>query len=740
MRKLVSMLIVVVMVAATVIAAIPVSAATAEVDEVEALYFDVKPNIDGIVSYEEWGDSTVIVDQADAATAGDSRPVNNRFFYRNPGAVPGFDTTTLSMYYEMWLRWDEDYYYVAVKVKDPDGHSLKNGRNNTWNGDGLQFRVDPAGSSADNTSVDPTKDKPWSRGDICDLCFGFVESAGGFTEAWANNLDVGITPFLGGTCNVEVVPAGATYSTDSATGITTYEIAIPWGYIDSVVNHTYEKYNARKKTGGINLAYGMSAVVYNADGNSGANKFNAGLSWGSGIINAQQLEYSATCGGSNKVILSADKVSEDSYYNATHTTGAGYVPPKTTANYPLAIDESVHVGPLTYDSEDDMDSYGLFIDGERVKIDDNWVIRWDEDFPEHSRHPTTSGENDTNYLSTHGTLEDGSDAPYMSNGSYTMEFDIMVTDFRVFEDAYPCVMYNWFGGAKTYEYMCGYNFDTGKFFIEETDSEKIIAEAAGTFTKGVWHHWVFQYFKDNSEMRFYFDPQMENGKVSPSARPMFKMSYRYFDMPGVEKCELIFRRLNCQIMMDNVQFYNFVDFTKTGVKTDETNGNTIVYVETDTEYDVEGTTKENEDGTVSIEVPNNDKYKEDSVTAVKFTLNLKDATDVATFKGIKGLSEEDFEVTENEDGTVTVKVKNLKIFKEAEENKPVFEVILEPAAGVVLTGDKVKETVKVKAVVTNLSASTGDSVILYVGIALAILAVLGTAVVIAVKRKRRIDF
>ena len=99
----------------------------------------------------------------------------------------------------------------------------------------------------------------------------------------------------------------------------------------------------------------MSAVVYNADGNSGANKFNAGLSWGSGIINAQQLEYSATCGGSNKVILSADKVSEDSYYNATHTTGAGYVPPKTTANYPLAIDESVHVGPLTYDSEDDME-------------------------------------------------------------------------------------------------------------------------------------------------------------------------------------------------------------------------------------------------------------------------------------------------------------------------------------------------------------------------------------------------
>ena len=737
MKKLVSMLIAAVMVVATFIAAIPVSAA-AEVDDVDALYFDVKPNIDGIVSTEEWGDSTIIVKQSEAATMGDTRPINNRFFYRNPGAIPGFDTTTLEMSYEMWLRWDEDYYYVAVKVKDPDGHSLKNGRNNTWNGDGFQFRVDPAGSSANNSAIDPTLEKPWSRGDICDLCFGFVESAGGFTEAWDNVGNVGITPFLGGSCKAEVVPAGATYSTDSGSGYTTYELAIPWAYIDSVVNHTYEKYNARKKTGGINLSYGMSAVVYNADGNSGSNKFNAGLSWGSGIINAQQDEASKTCGGSNKVTLVADKVSEDSYYKSEFAKGAGYVPPVISVKYPEAIDESVHVGPLTYDSENDLDSYGLFIDGERAKVNDKWVIRWDGDFPEHSRHPTAKGLNDTNYLSTHGTMEDGSDAPYMSDGSYTMEFDIMVTGLEEFEEGYGRTLYNWFGGSKTYEYMCGYSFEDGKFFIEETESGKRLEEVSKEFTLNEWHHWVFQYFKDNSEMRFFFDPEMVDGMVSKDAKPMFTKSYRYFDMPGVEKCELIFRRLNCQILMDNVQFYNFVDFSKSGKITPEGGG--TVYVETDTEYDVEGTTKENEDGTVSIEVPNDDKYKEESVTAVKFTLDLKDAKDVAVFKSIKGISEEDYTVTENEDGTITVKITNLKLFKEAEENKPVFEIVFEPAAGVVLTGDKVKQVVKVKAVVTNRSASTGDSVILYVGIALAILAMLGTAVVIAVKRRRRIDF
>ena len=66
----------------------------------------------------------------------------------------------------------------------------------------------------------------------------------------------------------------------------------------------------------IGREYGMSAVVYNSDEmNSSARwQWNAGLEWGSGIIHVQENEYPETCGGSNKVTLTGDRVSEDGTY------------------------------------------------------------------------------------------------------------------------------------------------------------------------------------------------------------------------------------------------------------------------------------------------------------------------------------------------------------------------------------------------------------------------------------------
>lgn len=738
MKRLISMLIVAVMIVATFVAAIPVSAAG--VDEVYAPYFDVKPTIDGIVSTEEWGPATVVVDQKKASNAEDPKS-NTKFFLRNsnPAPGPGYDSQNLTMHYEMWLRWDENYFYVAVKVTDPDGHSLKNGRNELWNGDGLQFRVDPFGSSYYVDTYEPTTAGafPWSSDGIDDLCFGFVESAGGFTEAWNNTTNVGISTFRGGTCLAEVVPAGADYSGDSKKGITTYEIAVPWKYIDTnTQDHSYANYDDFTEKGGIWREYGMSAVVYNADGNSGTNKWNAALAWGSGIIKEQQTKYSSSCTGSNNVVLDELKVSELEQYNSNYAKGTGYKPPVKDVVYPFEIDETLHVGPITYDSEDDLDLFGLFVNGERAQdTDGNWVIRWDED-------NTESGNNEQNYLSTHGTLDDGSDAPYMSTGNYTMEFDIKITDFRTIAEGYPQTVYNWFGGSSTVDYECGYYFKDQKFEIVETTSRKTVAEKPGTFAPNEWHHWVFQYFKDNQEVRLYVDPKMENGMVSKDAEPLFKMSYRYFDMPGVEKCGLIFRRLNCQIMMDNVQFYNFVDFTQTGQKTGETTE--LVWVDETNEYDVDYTVTQNtEDGTIALGVPNKDEYKlsEETayVTAVKFNLNFKDAADKAAFKKIEGLAEDDYEITENEDGTLTMNIKRLAVFKEAEEGKPVFSVIIEPVAGTVLTEEQVKEIVKIKSIVTK-TYLTGDEVLLYVGIALAIVAALGAGIVIVVKRRRRIEF
>ncbi len=566
MKKTLSFMIVLVMILTTAQFALPAAAIEGlPVAEVEAPYFDVKPTFDGIVSEEEWGEPTVWVDQQDAAQVifAEDRPDAsefNTFFYRNPGAGHGYDPETLSMSYMLWLRWDEDYFYMAVKVNDPDGHSLKNSKGDTWNGDSFQARIDPEGYNASSPLGPEAYDaewdgKPWSRDDIDNLLFGYVQAAGGFTEAWEYCSDKGLTPFSGGTCKSEIVPAGAItkdgdyYTEDAENGITTYELAVPWNVIDTY-QHEYSEYSSSNTKGAIGREYGMSAVVYNSDEENATArwKWNAGLSWGSGIINVQQSDYAQTCGGSNKVTLSADTVSSDAARSDEYEKNEdGYQPFVPTPEYDKEINERTHV-KLTYDSRSDMDWYGGDIDGERVRdTDGNWVVQWNEsDF-------TESGLNDRNYLST--------EQNYQSRGcKFTMEFDVKVLDLQTFEGGYPSTLYNWFGGSSTVDYECGYDFDMGKFILRESGSGKILMEKRMDFTLDEWHHWVFQYNKDTSEMRFYFDPEMKDGRVAPTAEPLFEMIYRYFDCPGRNSCELIFRRLNAQIMMDNVEFYNFVDF------------------------------------------------------------------------------------------------------------------------------------------------------------------------------------
>ena len=755
MKKLISLLIVIVMAVATFAAAIPSMAIEGiPVDSVKALYFDAKPTIDGVVSEEEWGAATVVVNQAEV---GDSKfvaegddPVDNgknTFFYRNPATT--YDVENLNMKFTLWLRWDENYYYIAVKVNDPDGHSLKNGKNETWNGDAFQTRVDPEGYNAKSPVGPELYDadydgKPWSRLDIDDMCFGFVESAGGFTEAWNNATNTGMTAFSGGTCNVAVTPAGVNFNNDTAAGITTYEIAVPWSYIDSY-SHAYEEYKAGG-TGAIGREYGMTAVVYNADGNKGERTYNAGLTWGSGIINAQQDNYTKTCGGSNKVTLSGDKVSADSKYTGNFASGA-YTPQPLKPNYPLSIDESVHV-KLDYEDESDMDIYGYNHEGEWIEEPGNpknHVACWDKD-PD-----SDSGWNENNYLATDSDVE-GVENWSSADCSYTMEYDVKVTGVENFEPGYSSALYNWFGGSTLVDYECGYDFDASKFTLVESSSRKVLAENNTPFSLNEWHHIVFQYYKENSEIRYYFDPPMENGRISKNAVPMFKMSYRYFDCPGRDLAIVILRRMNCQILLDNVEFYNFVDWSQTGVIEREVDpggngggggGNnapaTPQPVDTTEDVDI-NTVEKRDDGTFAIGIPNQDKYKAANVTGVKFTVDLKKADGKLTFKGVEGVDAAAVDTKDNGDGTVTITVKDLKIFANVAAGQDVMKVVLAPADGVTLTDAEVKGFVTIKATVTTLSAQTGDPAVMYVVIAIALAAVLGTGVVTYSKKRGKIDF
>lgn len=594
MKRLSALFLSLIMIFPLITGILPANAAYAEnIDEVEAKYFDVKPVIDGYISEAEWGEATVWSRQNFATTVGDTTPYPNRFFYN----LSSYDKNNLYMQYFLWLRWDEDYFYIGAKVYDPDGHSNKNARSELWDGDALQVRIDPDGANAicygDTFYPEdfPNEHKPWGSRSVCDLIFGYTQNAWGYKEAWNNTagtnksmLTINAYTQTMGLVNLAIGPAGTGFSSDTVNGITTYEIAIPWKYIDysrqqGYNGHEYYKHaNFEKKNpdgsikqgpnGAIGYEYGMSAVVFNADGTANGNSINAALTWGSGILDRQHLEDSyMTCAGSNAVTLVADKVSEDDLYNANYITYnfGGYNTSILRPEYDTEIDDSIHKY-LTYDDYSDMEIFGEVSNGERVQLDDgNWVVQWDR-ATERDEPDYETGEapvyNTYNFLSTDGYSYDGSDVRYETvDNSFTFEFDIKVTSLETFENGYGSMLYNWFGGTSSIDYQCGYFFDEGKFKIVNTsDPSEVVAEYKYDFTLNEWHHWIFQYDDASCTLRFYFDPPMINGKVSPKATPVFNVYYRYFDYGTIEKTYLIFRRLNAQIQLDNVQMYNFVDF------------------------------------------------------------------------------------------------------------------------------------------------------------------------------------
>jgi hypothetical protein len=279
MKKIISAVMTLAMLLSIVAMAIPASASvdvahTADyIDYVEAYYFSTAPKIDGVITTDEWGEPSVEVDSVNAATKDDKDP-NNLFFYAigNGGA-----DTALS--YKMWYRWNEEYFFIGVQVQDPDGHCNLMGRKDIWNGDAFQVRIDPNGPNAavdgDTWEEGITADnKPWSS-DTCDLLFGYSNLGGGFTEAYNSKSAVSLLKANGDipASLVAVVPAGSSYSSDSAAGITTYEIAIPWKNIEVDSNYsatkTYTEYstgrNNKNLDGGIGRQFGVSAIVYNSN-------------------------------------------------------------------------------------------------------------------------------------------------------------------------------------------------------------------------------------------------------------------------------------------------------------------------------------------------------------------------------------------------------------------------------------------------------------------------------------------
>lgn len=324
MKKLVTFLMVAAML--TSMFALTVSAEQTNM-EVNVPRFSKQPTFDGCVTPEEWGDPTVKMVTEGAATVDDEEigynealGLKNTFYYF---AVEGLCD---ELAYDLWLRWDDEYLYLAAIVNDPDPFSLPKGGEEIWNGDCIQFRVDEKGPSAVMLGGDPNFNyktdayngnrfkKPWSNDkEVFNGIMGMVKGdtptiwrcGKVYNEGWNLGKD-------GGLVGASLV------QNDDGTCKITYEGAIPW----SAVNATLVP-----KTGDV---YGMVVAVACSD----SNELNGCLQWGSGVMFADQ-QPRGTRGGSQAIVLTADEIApQDGYEIATEapeeTTEATEAPVVTT--------------------------------------------------------------------------------------------------------------------------------------------------------------------------------------------------------------------------------------------------------------------------------------------------------------------------------------------------------------------------------------------------------------------------
>lgn len=313
MKKILTIALAVVMLAATF--AVPAFAQQTNVS-VEAAKFTKAPEFDGVISEEEWGPITITVKGSEAATKEDEE-VNQFNTYME------FETEDIkeAMSYDLWLRWDADYFYIGAFVRDPDGFSCPNGGENIWNGDTLQTRIDPWGPGSAMLKKNPdwnylndawdfakmnfdgNEKKAWLNPDkIINAGFGLVKGL----QPQAFDMCTGVGAVMEGT-DVAIATVDTGDGENTFTCETTYEIRIPW----TTICRDCADSGFTVAEGSV---LGMTLGVLNSNG---AN-FNALLTWGSGIFGGQAKNARKTCGGSNAVTLAATEVAPaDSFPKAT---------------------------------------------------------------------------------------------------------------------------------------------------------------------------------------------------------------------------------------------------------------------------------------------------------------------------------------------------------------------------------------------------------------------------------------
>lgn len=687
------------------------------IDYVEAPYFTSAPTIDGYVSEAEWGERLFYANSDDAANLFFNSPYYNTFvsyFWEDK-----YIAEVCKHEFDGWLGWDENNFYVAVKVRDYDGHSLRFGSHETWNGDSIEFILDPQGpnSSMGGDPYDPAMESPWEDVTILpDIMAGYVQVAGGFVECFDKQAQIGLTDYsrpVFGAVDVAVAPSdeGAenpiNYSEDTQMGYTTYELAVPWKYIferdllnvpasqltpEELAPYTldYSDYHFRNNPkGGIGYEFGMSMTLHNSP--RGESKVKTFMNWGCGIAR-QELWQPQTGAGSNSVVLSGTKFTPAEGYK-TYDPSVLEKVSFNTSNYdnvfydylggdiyretPVKYED---LKTLTYDDPNDMDFWGCAdrFQGSLLDVggDHGMVLNYDkmlETKTDDSGNTRFEGVDaiDQFYIDT--TISDDVDFRYPI--SYTMEFDIMFTGNEIVQEGRDSLLMNWFGGARGYSYQCGYSFNDRKFVINENNDKMLDSTFASKdyeFLKDTWYNWKFQYDNESCTVRLLINDEV-----------IFNVYNRYFyysdEQWQKDGALMIFWMINTQCKYDNVKIYNFYDYLHEDAGATITPGGNITGPSTSTESggtDIDVNVVEKEDGTFSIPVLAKPEYK--TVTTISYNFSFD--TEKYEFVGVEGLDASDYTAEQKADGSYLVTIKNIAKIKAAATGDKLFELVFKAKA------------------------------------------------------------
>ena len=259
MKKFLAMILVI-MALCTMLMAIK---AERDFEEVDLLKFTTAPKLDGVITEAEWGKPTVKVQPGQKTT--------------DYVDQDGVQEVQKNIWFDLWLRWDETYYYIGITMPDTT-HFLPASEAMLWAGDVVQMGFDPYGPCSTGDIV-----KPWSD-EYTNMAFGLVSGEGNTLSSWA---------WYGPAAGSQV--EGAKYNIKRNGINTTYEIAIPWttlGLKDGV------------KVGDL---YGATIARVMSDGDE-EDPCNGWVTWGTGILAADAVDPEIVS-GSNGLRISATAVS-----------------------------------------------------------------------------------------------------------------------------------------------------------------------------------------------------------------------------------------------------------------------------------------------------------------------------------------------------------------------------------------------------------------------------------------------